>query len=221
MSSNPYSTPTSPREGNFTDRPPAGAAPGVIPEPGPRPPEGGEGASYRRVGPAESATDASGAADSADAATNPAAKAFARLSQDVAELKEYAGHYLTAKVDGVKRTVKNVGLYAAVGVLGLIAGGAIVATAAGLIIVGVAQLLGDLFDRQWLGNLVAGLLVLTLIGVGVWLMMKKLTGSWRAQTVQKYEQRKQSQRDRFGHDVDDRATEQSRAVEQAQRRQDA
>jgi hypothetical protein len=139
---------------------------------------------------------------------NPAAQAFARLGRDVNELKEYASHYLSAKVDGVKRTVRNIALYAALGVVGLIAGGAIVATAAGLLIVGLAEALGVLFGgRFWLGDLVAGILVLGLIGVGAWLMLKKLTGTWRSATILKYERRKQSQRERFGHDAADRAKE--------------
>ena len=62
---------------------------------------------------------------------NPAKEAFERISGDLEELKEYAGYYLAAKVDGIKQTVRNIGLYAALGVLGAIVGGAIVATAAG------------------------------------------------------------------------------------------
>jgi hypothetical protein len=141
-----------------------------------------------------------------DERPNPASAAFHRIKCDVDELKEYARYYLAAKVDGIKRTVRNVGLYAALGVLGLLVGGAIVATAAGLIIVGIADLLGRLFgDRYWLGDLVTGIIVLAVIGGAAWFMMKKLTGGWRSQTIKKYEQRKQTQRVRFGHNVDDRA----------------
>jgi len=144
----------------------------------------------------------------ADDCKNPAAEAFGRIKKDVGELKEYASYYVAAKVDGIKRTVRNIGLYAALGIVGLIAGGAIVATAAGLLIVGVAELLTRLFgDRAWLGDIVTGILVLGAIGVGAWMMMNKLTNTWRSQTVKKYEQRKQSQRERFGHDVPGRAAE--------------
>ena len=139
---------------------------------------------------------------------NPAAEAFHRIKNDIGELKEYASYYLAAKMDGIKRTVRNIGLYAALGLVGLIAGGAIVATAAGLLIVGLAELLGHLFgERYWLGDIVTGLLVLGLIGGLAWWMMNKLTNTWRSQTVKKYEQRKQSQRERFAHDVSGRAAE--------------
>jgi uncharacterized membrane protein YqjE len=143
-----------------------------------------------------------------DQGPNPAVEALHRLGRDVEELKEYASLYAAAKVDGVKRTVRNIGLYAALGVLGLIAGGALVATAVGLIVVGLAVLLGNAFGgRYWLGNMVTGVLVLAVIGAGVWFMMNKLTGTWRSQTMKKYEQRKQSQRQRFGHDVSQRAAQ--------------
>jgi hypothetical protein len=152
---------------------------------------------------------------------NPAAEAFGRIKNDIGELKEYASYYLAAKMDGIKRTVRNIGLYAALGIVGLIAGGAIVATAAGLLIVGVAGLLGRLFgDRAWLGDIVTGLLVLGVIGGLAWWMMNKLTNTWRTQTVKKYEQRKQSQRERFAHDVSGRATE-AAATAAAERRRAA
>jgi hypothetical protein len=142
-------------------------------------------------------------------AVNPAVEAFHRIKDDAAELKEYAGYYLSAKIDGFRRTLRNLGLYAALGVLGLIAGGAIIATAAGLLIVGFARGLGALFGGMyWLGDIVAGIVVLAIIAGAVWFMMNKLTGVWKSQTVKKYEQRKQSQRERFGHDIDDRAARQ-------------
>ena len=163
------------------------------------------------AGPAQADPTPTGPPDGSapdEAPENPAAQAFHRITRDAAELKEYARYYVAAKVDGFKRTLRNLGLYAALGVLGLIAGGAVLATAAGLIVVGFAQGLGRLFGgRYWLGDMVAGLVVLVAIGVGVWYMMNRLTGSWRSQTVKKYEERKQSQRERFGHDVVDRASQ--------------
>ena len=144
-----------------------------------------------------------------DERSNPASEAFHRIRDDLGELKEYAQYYLAAKVDGVKRTVRTVGLYAALGILGLTAGGAVVATAAGLLIVGFAELLTRLFGgRAWAGDLVAGIVVLGIVAGAAWYMMKKLTGTWRTLTIQKYEQRKQSQREQFdGHDVNQRARE--------------
>jgi hypothetical protein len=144
---------------------------------------------------------------------NPAKEAFTRITRDLDELKEYAGLYVSAKADGVKRTVRNIGLYAALGLLGAIAGGAIVATAAGLLVVGLAEALGNLFGgRYWLGDLVTGVVVLGAVAGGAYFMMNKLTGTWRSQTLKKYEQRKQDQRERFGHDVSSRAREAAAAA---------
>jgi hypothetical protein len=144
---------------------------------------------------------------------NPAKEAFTRITHDLDELKEYAGYYVSAKVDGIKQSVRNIGLYAALGVLGAIVGGAIVATAAGLLVVGLAEALGNLFGgRYWLGDLVTGILILGAVGGGAYFMMNKLTGAWRTQTLKKYEQRKQDQRQRFDHDVATRAREAAAAA---------
>ena len=144
---------------------------------------------------------------------NPAKEAFTRISGDLEELKEYAGYYISAKADGIKQTVRNVGLYAALGVVGAIVGGAIVATAAGLLVVGLAHALGTLFGgRYWLGDLVTGVLILGGVAGGAYFMMNKLTGTWRSQTLKKYEQRKQDQRERYGHDVAGRAREAAAAA---------
>jgi hypothetical protein len=138
---------------------------------------------------------------------NPAVEAFNRIKGDLDELKEYGSYYLAAKVDGIKQSVRNIGLYAALGLVGAVVGGAMLATAAGLIVVGIARGLGALFgDQLWLGYLVTGILIVGAVGALAWMMMKKLTGAWRSSTIKKYEQRKATQRIRFGgHNVSDRA----------------
>jgi hypothetical protein len=144
---------------------------------------------------------------------NPAKEAFGRITHDLDELKEYASYYVAAKVDSVKQTVRKIGLYAALGVVGAVVGAAIVATAAGLLVVGIAHLLGVLFGgRFWLGDLVTAVLILGGVGVAAYVMMNKLLGSWRSQTLKKYEQRKQTQRERFRRDVSDRARQAAAAA---------
>jgi hypothetical protein len=145
---------------------------------------------------------------------NPAVDAMGKISNSIGELKEYAGYLMAAKMDGIKMSIRNVGLYAGIGVVGLLVGGAILATAGVLLVVGIAQALGALFNRMWLGNLVTAILILGLLGVGVWLMMSKLTKSWRNATWKKYEDRKREQRKNYGHDVHQRAAEQSAATGQ-------
>src|SRR5688572_21462422 len=47
---------------------------------------------------------------------------FKEAMNRVAELKEFASYYVGAKLDGIKVTLRNVGVYAALGIVGLIAG---------------------------------------------------------------------------------------------------
>src|SRR4051812_43566222 len=61
------------------------------------------------------------AANGDDPIQNPT-DAFRDISQRIAELKAYAAYYLAAKMDGIKLSVRNVAIYAALGVVGLIAG---------------------------------------------------------------------------------------------------
>jgi hypothetical protein len=160
------------------------------------------------------------AARSAKAAEqpNPAVEAVHRIGADLNELKDYATFYLTTKVDGIKRTIRNIGLYAALGVVGAIVGGAMLATAAGMIVVAIGQALGLLFGgRIWLGYLVTGILILGAVAGAAWFFMNKLTNSWRSQTIAKYEQLKKSQRERLGHDVSERARRAAQAAGAKQR----
>jgi hypothetical protein len=123
------------------------------------------------------------------------------------ELKSYAAYFVAAKVDAIKATVRNVGLYAALGVIGLMAGGAIIVTAAVLLCLGLSQLLASAFDppKPWFGNLIVGAVLLALVLAGAWLAVSSITKSSRKRTVKKYEDRKRQQRADFGHDVHTRA----------------
>src|SRR5688500_16323789 len=69
-------------------------------------------------------------------------EAFKQAAKNFAELKEYFAYYVAAKKDGIAASVRNLGLYAVLGVLGLIAGGAIVVTAAVLLLTGLAGAIG-------------------------------------------------------------------------------
>ena len=137
------------------------------------------------------------------------------VTEDGAETDLDVGHYerfldrnLSAKADGAKQSVKNVALYAVLGLIGAVVGMAVLVTAAVLLVMGLGHSLGVLFGyRMWLGELVAGALVLGGVGVGAWLMVKKLTNNWKSALVKKYEARKAEQRAKFGQTVEDRANE--------------
>jgi hypothetical protein len=145
------------------------------------------------------------------------ADAFKDLASQFGELKEYASYYVAAKADGFKASFRNLGLYAALGIVGLMAGGAVVVTAVVLLLTGIAGAISAIFrsdytppDRTWIGEITVGLLMVGGIGIGTMLLLKKFTAASRERTVKKYESRQQQQRVRYGHDVHERAQESAR-----------
>jgi hypothetical protein len=131
------------------------------------------------------------------------ADAFRDAGLRFGELKEFASYYVAAKLDAIKVTGRNLGIYAALGIVGLIAGGTIISTAAVLLLVGLALAIGKPFepDQPWVGALVVGVLVLGGLAAGIILFMKKLTNTSRKRVVEKYENRQRDQRINFGEDV--------------------
>jgi len=137
-------------------------------------------------------------------------EAFHEAVAQISELREYASYFVSAKLDAIKAGVRSGLVYAALGIVGGIAGAAFLACAAVLLLVGLAHGLGALFGgRDWLGDLIIGVLVLGAAVAGAIIGIKKITGASRKQTVEKYETRKLQQRQNFGHDVKQRAREQS------------
>jgi len=133
-------------------------------------------------------------------------KALHHVTALIGELKEYAAYYLSAKIDSIKLTVRNLGVYAVLGIVGLIAFSTLVSTAVVLLLVGLSLGLGHLMgDRLWLGGVIVGVLVLAGIGVGAYIGMSALTKSFKRNTVRKYEQRQNWQRGQFGRDVNQAA----------------
>ena len=133
-------------------------------------------------------------------------EALKDIATRFSELGEYVSYYIGAKVDGIKVSLRNVGIMAGLGVVGLFAGGAFVATLMVLLLRGIAYGLGDLlWDKWWLGELITAVLFLGVIGVGVMIGMKKLTKSSRERTAKKYAARQQTERAKFGTDVCQRA----------------
>ena len=136
----------------------------------------------------------------------PPSQAFHEAMEKLGELKEYAAYYAAVRVDMIKLTVRNLGIYAGLGVMGLIAAGALVVTAVVLLLQGIAGAFAQLIPKfPWLGDLITAVLVLVVMAAGIVIVMKKLTGTFRSQTVKKYEQRTRREREQFGHDVHDRA----------------
>lgn len=127
----------------------------------------------------------------------------------LAELKEYALYFVTAKLDGIKLSLRNAVIYAGLGIIGALAGGAVIAVAAALLVIGAAHGIGAaLGGHAWLGDLIIGVFVLAVVGIGAVMAVKWLTKSFHQQLVNKYQSRQQEQRRTYGHDVQQRANEQ-------------
>ena len=131
----------------------------------------------------------------------------ATIGQRFGEIREYASYYFSTKTDALKSKFTWLAIYAALGIVGAIVGVAILATAGVLFVRGIAHGLGAAFGRAWLGELVTGLGLLLLLGVGIVVGLKVLSGTFKRKLMEKYEQRHKDQRERFGADVLQRARE--------------
>lgn len=150
--------------------------------------------------------DAGNGRDAGDSPESPG-EAWKAAFSSLGEAKEYASYFVGAKWDAVKVSLRNLAVYAVLGLLGMAVGMAVLATAAVLLLLGLAAALGDLlWDKWWAGALIVSLLILGGLAVGVVVGMKWMTGSSRKRTVDKYERRQREQRHLYGHDVRERAT---------------
>jgi len=129
-----------------------------------------------------------------------------RLKQQSSELLEYLLYYLHAKADGVKLSGRKFLFRIERELVALLVIAGALVGAVTLIFIGIAQGLSQLFASQpWLGPLVAGLLLLGCASGGGWWWWRAMEAKSYNETVKKYEQRKQQQQARYGHDVAGRA----------------
>ena len=153
------------------------------------------GSTGGRLGPDDDVTD-----DQAPA------EALRDIGTRLSELGEYVSYYIGAKLDGIKVSIRNLGIMAALGAVAAVAGAAFICTLVVMLLRGIAYGLGDLmWDKWWLGELVTAVLFLAALGIGAMVAMKKLTKSSRERTAKKYAARQQTERTQFGTDVQQRA----------------
>src|SRR2546430_3681822 len=83
----------------------------------------------------------------------PHFEGFHRATQLIGEYKEYASYYMATKIDGIKASVRNIGIYAGLGIAGLMAFSALITTAVALFLVGAGIGVGHIFvlPIYWLG----------------------------------------------------------------------
>jgi len=140
----------------------------------------------------------------------PPAEAFREASARIAELKEYASYYVAAKVDSAKASARTAVLYAVLGIVGGLIGIGLLVTAAVFFLDGLAGAIGALFPPRhgwWAGRLIVGVIVIGGALGGATFLVKRVTGSSRKRTIDKYEARRREERAQFGRDVQERASE--------------
>jgi len=136
------------------------------------------------------------------------AEALRRLQQQVGELQAYLTHYVSAKIDSLLLSARQLALWAALGVVGLTALVGLVVTAVVLVLVGAANGFALLFGgRWWLGQVVVGGGTLVLLALSIFIGARIWKDRSRQQKVQQYDERQLQQHDTFGHSVADRARE--------------
>lgn len=142
-----------------------------------------------------------------ESAPNTGPAAAQKLGQQFEELREYAAYYAAAKADALKLKITQALVWAALGVVGLLTLVALICTATAVLIMGIAAGLAQRFDNDlsWLGGVITGLSLLVIVAVATIVAMRSLSGASRTRILKKYARRRQEQKQRFGHDVGDRA----------------
>lgn len=130
----------------------------------------------------------------------------ARLAwQNITELLEYGLHFVAARADQFRHTILRTVLWAVVGVLGAIALFTLIVVSVVQFLGGLAAAIGTALGSPWIGNLILGGGMIGLLALSIWLGSRSILTRSRKKTVAKYEQRKNVQRNRFGHTVAERA----------------
>jgi hypothetical protein len=125
----------------------------------------------------------------------------------LAELREFAAYYVAAKVDALKVTARQLGIYVGLGLLGTVATATVVVMSVVLLLRGIAGAFADLFPTHpWIGDLITALIFLSIPVIGILIGMRILTRTFKTSTVHKYERRQSEQRQQFGRNVRDEAT---------------
>ncbi len=144
--------------------------------------------------------------DEPSARDGSAGRFFRSAFRQLGEVRDYISYYLSARVDKAKVSVRRLVIYAVLGMVGAIAGAALVASAVVLLCWGIAGAFGAIFQTWWLGYIIMGGLLMILLGLGVWLGLRRMSGQSLKRTAKKYDQRRQDQQTRHGHNVHERAT---------------
>ena len=126
------------------------------------------------------------------------------LLEQFHELQEYFSYYVTAKTDGIKLSLRNTSIWIVLAALGFIAIGGLIVSANWFVLSGTADGLGLLCGgRSWAGKIIAGFLLLAVMGLCVCYTAARRKSASRERAVRKYAKRQAEQQAEFGSHVSD------------------
>jgi hypothetical protein len=147
-------------------------------------------------------------AQTAPEQNHTATETLDQLLTQAAELYTYTMHFVTAKADGIKLSVRQIVVWTVLGIVMVIAAISVIVTATVLLLTGLAGALAVAFDSElWLGKVVVGFLLLVIIAVGTLIGARMQQRKFRHKKVQQYAERQFQQRATFGRNVADRAAD--------------
>jgi hypothetical protein len=128
------------------------------------------------------------------------------LIQQGRELQTYGAHYVSAKIDALKLSGRQLLVSVAFACVGLTVLFSLIVVATALLLIGLSAGLGDaLGNTLWLGQVLVGLGFLSVLAIVGAIGRAVIRKRSRRQKVQHYDQRQSQQRAQFGHSAADRA----------------
>jgi uncharacterized membrane protein len=156
-------------------------------------------------------------AESTDSPTRPAADGDSHRAQSAADawrqvavqlglIRAFAGHYLQAKLDAVRLSIRQMVIYAALCIIGLVALASVAVMMVVFLFQGIAGGFGELFGRLWLGELVTMAIFALSLTATSSMALGAIRNASRRRTVEKYETRDSQERIDYGTDVHESST---------------
>jgi hypothetical protein len=125
---------------------------------------------------------------------------------DLAELREYLDYYIDVRIDQLRVGIRAAIVSVAISIGAVAVAGTALATAVVLFLRGLAGLVGDLSGRgHEVGDTIVGGILLIGAGAGAWVWARRRQAQEQKRVIEKYEHRKQAERDTFGTDVSQQA----------------
>ena len=129
------------------------------------------------------------------------------MRAEIAEIKEYVGYLISLAIDETRLKARRAIFFGIVAFLGAAVGITLIVSFTIVLVLGLDGGLAAMLGSAWGGHLATGLLGLGLSALGIALYWRRQNRIHRDELVRKYEQRKRTQHERFGEDVEEAARE--------------